>query len=179
MNKNLLIVGAGQSGLIARDIAEEMGCFEKIGFADDAITKLPDGTEIDGTVKDIPRLNQAYGNIIVAIGKPDVRLELLKNIEETTLYKIVSLISPRAYVAKSAQVMKGCIIEPMAVVNTGCVIAEGCILSAGSVVNHCSMCCSGVHVDCNATVAGSTLVPPGTKVESGTIFDRKIIRSNI
>lgn len=30
-----------------------------------------------------------------------------------------------------------------------------------------------------ATVAGSTLVPPGTKVESSTIFDRKIIGSNI
>lgn len=58
----------------------------------------------------------------------------------------------------------------MAVVNTGCDIAVGCIFSAGIVVNHCSMCCEGVHVDCNATVAGNTLVPAGTKVCSGMVF---------
>ena len=44
MNKNLLILGAGQYGMVAREIAESMGSFEKIDFLDDhkefAIDKL-------------------------------------------------------------------------------------------------------------------------------------------
>ena len=35
------------------------------------------------------------------------------------------------------------------------------------------MCCDGVHVDCNATVAGYCLVPAGTKVCSGEVYQRK------
>ena len=42
MNKNLLIIGAGCCGLAAKETAEDMGCFEKIGFIDDNIRELPD-----------------------------------------------------------------------------------------------------------------------------------------
>ena len=50
---------------------------------------------------------------------------------------------------------------------------DGSIDSAGAVVNHASMCCDGVHADCNATVAGATLVPVGMKSKSGEVYDRK------
>ena len=66
----------------------------------------------------------------------------------------------------------------MAVIHAGAVIPVGCIISAGAVVNHASMCCDGVHVDCNATVAGMTLVPAGTKVNSGEVYDRKTVDAN-
>ena len=33
--KNLLIIGAGQYGMVAKEIAESMKCFEKIDFVDD------------------------------------------------------------------------------------------------------------------------------------------------
>ena len=35
MNKNLLILGAGQYGQVAKEIAEDIGYFEKISFLDD------------------------------------------------------------------------------------------------------------------------------------------------
>ena len=91
---------------------------------------------------------------------------------------MVTLVSPHAYVSPSAQVMKGSIIEPMAVIHARAVISVGCIISAGAVVNHASMCCDGVHVDCNATVAGMTVVPARTKVKSGEVFDRKTADAN-
>ena len=34
-NKNLLILGAGQYGQVAKEIAEETGYFDKIAFLDD------------------------------------------------------------------------------------------------------------------------------------------------
>lgn len=178
MNNNLLIVGAGIYGVVAEEIAESMECFGKIAFVDDNTKTTPNGIEVIGTTDDLDELACEYSNIIVAIGNPVVRLSLLHRIEETTPFMIATLVSPRAYVSPSAQIMKGSIVEPMAVVHTGSVISVGCIISAGAVINHASMCCDGVHVDCNATVAGMTLVPAGTKVNSGEVYDRQKVEIN-
>lgn len=173
MDNNLLIIGASTYGIVAAEIASDMGCFEKIDFVDDERKTTPNGIDVVGTTQDIDELATQYSNIIVAIGNPEVRLSLLNRIKEETPYRIVSLVSPKAYVSPSAQIMIGCIIEPMAVVHTGCVICPGCIISAGAVVNHETTCCDGVHVDCNATVEGYCLVPARTKICSGEVYKRK------
>ena len=178
MNRNLLIVGAGIYGVVAMEIAESMNCFEKIAFVDDKTKTTPNGTNVVGTTTDIDSLVCEYNNVIVAIGNPEVRLNLIRKLEVETPCRIVTLVSPHAYISPSAQVMKGSIIEPKAVIHAGAVIAVGCIISAGAVVNHASMCCDGVHVDCNATVAGMTLVPAGAKIKSGEVYDRKTVDSN-
>ncbi len=170
MNKNLLIVGAGIYAVLASEIAADMGCFDAIDFVDDEKKETSSGRQVIGTTQDIENLMATYGNIVVAIGNPEVRLSMIEKIKKETTYRVVSLISPRAYVSPSAQVMSGCIIEPMAVVHTGCVISEGCIISAGAVINHASQCQSGVHVDCNATVKGYCTVPAKTKVCAGDVY---------
>lgn len=170
MGRNLLIVGAGIYALVASEIASEMNCFDQIDYIDDAKVTTANGIQVVGTMRDLEALSKRYSDVIVAIGNPEVRLSMLKRIREETDCRIVSLISPRAYISPTAQVMQGCIIEPMAVVHTGCLLCEGCIISAGAVVNHASMCCDGVHVDCNATIAGGCVVPAGTKVGSGTTY---------
>lgn len=170
MNRNLLIVGASTYSIVASEIAADMGCFGKIDFVDDERKTTPNGTAVVGTTKDIDNLAPHYSDIVVAIGNPKVRLSLLNRIESKTPYCIASLVSPKAYVSPSAQVMSGCIIEPMAVVQANCVIGHGCIISAGAVVNHATTCCDGVHVDCNATVEGYCLVPTETKIFSGEVY---------
>lgn len=165
MNKNLLIIGAGQCGNVAKEIAEAMGCFEKIDFLDDT-------NEIAiGKFCDYEKYTASYTYAIVAVGNANMRLEWINKLE-SACYKIATLVHPKAYVAPSAQIMKGSIVEPMSAVHTGCVIAVGCIISAGAVINHASMCCDAVHIDCNATVAGNSLVPAGTHVHCGEVFKR-------
>ena len=150
-----------------------MGCFEKIDFVDDVRKMTPNDIDVIGTTQDICELFLEYSNIVVAIGNPEKRLSLLEKIKNETAYRIVSLISPKAYIAPSSQISDGCIIEPMAVVHTSCFIGIGCIISAGAVVNHATKCCNGVHVDCNATVEGYCCVPEETKIFSGEVYKRK------
>lgn len=170
MNKNLLIVGAGIYAVVASEIAVDMGCFDKIAFVDDEKKETPTGVKVIGTTRDLEVLATQYDSIVVAIGNPKVRLDMLDRIKAETSYQIVSLISTRAYISPSAQIRQGCIVEPMAVVQAGCVIGEGCIISAGAIVNHAGICCDGVHVDCNATVEGYCIVPTGLKICSGEVF---------
>lgn len=172
MNKNLLIIGAGCCGVSAKEIAQQIGCFEKIGFLDDNIQELPDGERVLGRIDEYEKLALEYNYIFVAIGNPAFKLKLLQKIKETTAYNIATLISPQAYISPSAQIMQGTIIEAMAVVNSGSVIAEGCIIGAGSVVNHFCTCCEGVHLECHATVADNTTVPAGTDIASGMVYQQ-------
>lgn len=174
MIQNLLIVGAGIYGLVAKEIAESMGCFLRIDFVDDSAKETPDGTPVIGTTQDLPELPKRYANVVVAIGNPSVRQKLIQFIEEETLLRLVTLISPKAFVSPSAQIDAGCIIEPMAVVHAGCVLGKGCLVCAGAVINHASLCGDCVQVDCNATVAGNTVVPGGMKIASSTVYEKKI-----
>lgn len=170
MNHNLLIVGAGIYGLVAKEIAEGMGCFLRIGFVDDGAKETLNGIPVIGTTQDLPGLSKEYANVVVAIGSPELRQSLIRFIEEETLLRLVTLVSPKAHVSPSAQMGKGCIVEPMAVVHTGCLLGKGCLVCAGAVVNHGAMCGDCVQVDCNAVVPGNTVVRSGIKVASGTVY---------
>lgn len=171
MNKKLLILGAGTYGVVAKEIALSMNCFDKIEFVDDQAKLAADGSGVVGTSEDIKRLSSAFSHAVVALGNPEIRIKLLQKIENETTMEIATLISPLAYVSSSANIGKGCIIEPMAVIHTGCVIGNGCLISAGAVVNHISTLEDGVHVDCNATVAGYMNVPRATKIACGEVFN--------
>ena len=170
MSRNLLIIGAGIYGLVAKEIAESMGCFEKIAFVDDGAKVTPDGTPVIGTSNDLTALAGAYSDAVVAIGNPIVRQRMLNKIEEQTQMQVATLISPRSFVSPSARLGNGCIVEPMAVIHTACVLGKGCLVCAGAVINHASVCGDCVQVDCNAVVAGNTAVPDGMKVASGSVF---------
>lgn len=170
MQKNLLIIGAGMYAVVAYEIATEIGDFQKIDFVDDVKTQTPNGAFVVGRIRDVARLSSQYAGIVVAIGNAQIRVSLIDQIEQVAPNRIVTLISPKAHVSPSAQLAKGCLIEPMAVVHSNCVLDEACIISAGAVVNHAAICRKGVHIDCNATVAGYVVVPEYTKVPAGHTY---------
>lgn len=77
MGQNLLIVGAGTYAVVAAEIAADMGVFRQIDFVDDAQQFTPTGAAVVGTTQDIIALASQYGNIVVAIGNPEVRNYML------------------------------------------------------------------------------------------------------
>lgn len=95
MNKNLLIIGASTYGVVASEIAADMGCFEKIDFVDDERKITPNGIDVIGTTQDIDELAIQYSNIIVTIGNPEVRLSLL-----TELRKKLPIVLFRSFLLK-------------------------------------------------------------------------------
>lgn len=170
MHKNLLIVGAGIYGLVAKEIAQSIGDYDRIAFIDDNRETAADGSAVLGTFADMGKYAEQFSDVIVAIGNPYVRSRLLDLIVKEKIFEIPTLVSPRAYIAPSARIMGGTIVEPMAVVHSNCVIHTGGIISAGAVINHECVCYKCVHVDCNATVPGGALVPENTKIPCGTVY---------
>ena len=161
--KNLLILGMGQYGIVAKEVAEESGQFEKIAFLDD------NNPEAVGKLSEGGKFVREYTQAFAAVGNPELRAALLKRAEEGG-FEIVTLVSPRAYVSRSAESGKGCIVEPMAVVNAAVKLKAGVFVCAGSVVNHNAEVGAMCQIDCNATVAASAKVPDGTKVGLGEVY---------
>lgn len=163
---NLLIIGAGQYGCVAKETAAAMGCYDKISFIDS------NSPLAIGKTEELESFACDYVNAFVAIGNSSVRLEILDTLDKLG-YRQVTLIHPAAFVSPSARIGKGCIVEPNAVVHSNVSIGMGCLISAGAVVNHNAVVEDGCHIDCNATVTARSIVKAGTKVECGQVYKRE------
>lgn len=157
-NNNLLVIGAGQYGMVAKEIAESMGKFGRIDFLDDhnpvAVGKTSEFTEA--------RFRENYRYAIVAVGDPRFRIENILKLKSCG-YDVPCLRHERAYVSESATIDSGCIIEPNATVSTDAVVKMGCIISAGAVLNHNCIVNEGCHINCNSVVGSGVVVKAGTK----------------
>ncbi len=160
---NLLILGAGQYGGIAYDIAKDSQKFDKIDFLDDLSSKAI------GKTNEAEKFIEIYKYAIVAIGTPIKRLEFLNTLEKIG-FEIPVLCSPKAYIAPSSYVSPGSIIEPMAVVNSNVKVGRGCLICAGAVINHDAIVEDGCQINCNAVVTSSQTVSKNTKLPCGCVF---------
>lgn len=139
MNKNLLILGEGMFGTVVKELAEEMGVFEKIDFLDDTFGSGElEGNyheQAIGKLEDYEKFFPDYEYAIVSIGDPDLRMEWTKKLYYGH-YKIPIIVSKSAYISESAQLSKGVVVGPMAVINPITHVGEGTFVLAKSVVDH-------------------------------------------
>ncbi len=161
---NLLILGAGQYGLVAKEIAVSMKSFDRINFLDD-------NSEIAiGKIGDIAKFRDEYDMAVVAIGNSSLRLKLIDELCRIG-YKVPYLVHERAYVSPSAKIGMGSFIEPMSVVHASVVVEKGCIISAGVVLNHNSTIHEGCHINCGSVVKARAVIEPNTRTSYNEICD--------
>jgi len=159
--KKLLILGAGQYGMVAKEIAGSMGVYDQIAFLDD------NSPLAIGKMNDYAQFKDTYDAAIVAIGNAVLRLELLSKLEDCG-FEIPVLKHPTAYTSPSAIIGRGTFLEPMTVIHTDVKIGKSCIISAGTIVNHNSKIGSGCHLNCGTIVASNSVLQSQTKTQYGT-----------
>ncbi len=165
-NKNLLILGAGQYGQVAREIAEQMGIFREIDFLDDSAQLAV------GRLDDCINLAGQYKYAVVAIGNPDLRLAYLEKLESAG-YNLATLVSSNAYLSPSATIEDGCIIEAFSAVNAHSHIGRGTFLCLSAIVNHDSKVGDGCTLQCGSIVPSNMTVPKKTRLCYREVFEDK------
>lgn len=185
-DNNLLIIGAGQYGLVAFEIAQAMGCFGKIAFLDDSyqvsvashaachpersVSEVEGSNPaVIGSTRDIERFSADYHYGFVAIGNPDVRRKLTEQLRYNSISPAV-LVHPSAYVSPCAQLQEGVCIEPNATVQTCASIGTSTFVASGAVIRHNAFVGDFCHIDCNAVVESGAVVPTATKVPCNSVF---------
>lgn len=161
--KNLLILGAGQYGMVAKEIADSMSIFNCISFLDD------NNPIAVGKLNEYARFINKYDSAVVAIGDAAFRLKYIEQLEAAS-FEIPVLIHEKSYVSPSAVVGKGSFIEPMAVVHTDVTISTGCIISTGTVVNHNAVIGDGCHLNCGTIIGAGVHIANCKKTNYGSVI---------
>ena len=161
---NLLIIGAGQHGRVAKEIAELTGKFDKIAFLDD------NASDSIAKLSDYEKYVEEYPYAFVAFGSCSFRKEWIEKVEAAG-FELTTIIHPSASISPSAVIESGVIIEGNAVVNTASVVKKGCILSISALVDHDSIVNECCHVETGAVVMPNSEVPEGVALEPNTVFN--------
>ena len=167
---SLLVMGAGQYGVMAKEIAESMGVFDRIAFLDDSFaSRHPEQREgscqipLIGTFADLPKFAAEFRYGFVAIGNPALRRKLIEQLQQNG-FTLATLVHPTAYVSPSAQLDAGCCVEPNATVQTGATLKTATFIASGAVIRHNATVGEFCHVDCNAVVNTLAVIPAGTHI---------------
>ena len=155
--KRLLILGAGQYGVVAKEIAQAMNCFSEILFLDDSSEAAV------GKLEDIE--NMEYDLAFVAIGNVHVRERWLGRID-----RAVTLIHPKAEISPSATIGEGSIVEAGAVISAGANVGKGAIVMANAAVGHNATVGEYCQLEYNCSIPENRIVPDKTVVECNSIW---------
>jgi len=166
--KKLLILGAGGYGQTIYDMAQQLGCYEKIGFLDDG----RNGANILGGCSEYALFADENTHIYPAFGNNELRIQWLTLLEEERI-SVPTLVHPSAYVSPTATVCAGTVVLPKAVVNTGLTVGMGCIINIGALIDHDSVIENGVHLAPGAIVKAENRIAALSKIDSGTVIENR------
>ena len=162
MGRKLLIVASKRYGDYVKEIAESMGCFEKISFVDN------DREGAIGKLEDVESFYPEYNCAIAACDDGTERLEWNKKLE--TLYNIPVLAHMDSTISPSANLMPGCIVEPRAVIGCGSTIGQATIIGANVVVEPYCLVGDGCTLKSGTIVKSTSALNIGTETEQGTVL---------
>ena len=160
----LLVLGAGQYGKVAKEIAESTGVYDNIEFLDD------NNPIAIGHLSELENFTSEFEHAVVAIGNSELRLKLIDELVASG-YTVPILVHPTAYVSPSASILEGSFVEPNAVIHTDVMIGEGCIISAGTIINHNATVGDGCHLNCGTLVKARAVIKGMYKSDYGEILD--------
>jgi sugar O-acyltransferase (sialic acid O-acetyltransferase NeuD family) len=106
----------------------------------------------------------------VAVGRAGIdRLKIQRELQAMGLVP-VSLVHPRAYVARGARLGIGCQVLAASVVGADSLLGDACIVNTAASVDHECILGDGVHIAPGATVAGCVNVGEGAFIGAGAVI---------
>lgn len=154
--QKLTIIGASGHGKVVADIAKLNG-YDAIQFLDDDSNIAHcGGNPVVGRTD-----NAVEGDVFVAIGNADIRVQLSKN------RKLITLIHPNAVIAEDVEIGEGSVIMAGVVINAGAKIGRGCIINTSSSIDHDCVVGDYCHIAVGAHVCGTAVVGERTWIGAG------------
>lgn len=173
MKAQILLIGGGGHCKSVIDVIEAEGLFEIAGIIDqqEFIGQKVLGYEIIGCDDDLERLAAHINYAIVTVGQiksPDVRIKLFNRLQSIG-FKIPSIVSPRAYVSKHAELGNGTVVMHDALINAAAAVGDNCIINTKALIEHDCVIHDHCHISTGAILNGGAIVHRGTFVGSNAV----------
>lgn len=178
MSESLLLIGAGGHANSCIDVIELENRFEIAGFVDQK-SKVGSsilGYPVLGSDEDLENLYQKHKYAFICVGQIknfETRVNLYKKLK-TIGYNLPKIISPKAYVSKTAIVEEGTIIMHHALINQNATVGKNCIINSGSILEHDVQIGDHIHVSTSCVLNGGVKVGNFTFIGSGTIVKEMV-----
>ena len=172
MKEKLLIIGAGGHARSCADVIEQEGRFEIYGFVDSYTNQTSlFNYPIFACDDDLPRLFKQCKFAFLGIGQiksADLRVNLYDKLKSIG-FTLPTIISPLAYIAKSAQIdNEATIIMHHALINANVKVGKACIINSKALIEHDAIIEDFCHISTAACINGGCKVEQRSFVASNT-----------
>lgn len=160
--RKLLIIGASGHGKVCADIAEKMGRWDEIVFADDH--------PMEGFPYPIigDRRIPWAGDCFIGIGDGAIREKLSQG------RSLVTLIHPSASIGDRVHIGIGTVVMAGAVLNPDAVVGEGCIVNTCASIDHDCVVEDYAHISVGAHLCGTVHVGKVTWIGAGATVKNNV-----
>ena len=171
----LILIGGGGHCRSCIDVIEAQDKFRIAGLVDkkEKLNKKVSGYKVIATDDDLNDLIKEYKHFLITIGQiktVDVRVKIFERLKKLHATLPV-IISPLAYVAKSASIGEGTIIMHRALVNVNATIGSNCIINTSAVIEHDAMVDSHCHIASAAVISGESRIHQKTFIGSNSVVN--------
>ncbi len=180
----LILVGGGGHCRSCIDAINLEGKYVIEGILDnkERAGKQIDSYAIIGSDELIEELAAKGHNFLITVGQiksADVRLAIYKRLKMYNAL-LATVISPKAYVAATAQIKEGTIILHGSVVNADASIGVNSIINSMSLIEHDAVIGNHTHISTGAIINGGAVIGDNTFIGSGAVVANNIhIAENI
>lgn len=166
--EKLILLGGGGHCKSCIDVIEKEAKYEIAGILDneELVGQKILGYEFIGTDEDISKFVKEGYIFLITVGqiKTSVIRKKLFVLLSNNNAQIATVISPRAYVSRHADIGKGTIIMHDALVNASASIGKNCIINSKALIEH------DVAIEDFCHISTSTVINGGATVKEGTFF---------
>ena len=168
--KNLILIGGGGHCKSCIDTIESHGIFKVAGVVDipEKIGENVLKYKVIASDHDLTQLVKKYKYFFITIGSvrdPSPRIAKFEYLKELGAH-FPAIISPRAFVSKSAKVGEGTIVMPQAVIHPDANVGRNCIINTAAIIEHDVFIGEHCHVSTGSIVNGKSHI--GNRVFLGS-----------
>lgn len=172
---DLSLIGAGGHGKVVIDTLLYLSD-RHFSIYDSAVDKI--GSQIHCVVVSALVSTLPKGDFHIAVGTNHIRRNLYEQYCHFADY--VSIISPRAYVARSSSLSQGVFVAPHSVIAADSKVGIGCIINHGAIIDHDCQIGEFCHIAPNATLLGGVRLGDNVFIGAGaTILPGVFICDNV
>ncbi len=169
----ILLIGAGGHARSCIDVLEEENQFEIAGLVEkgESLSNESLGYPVIGTDDDLNDLRKQYKYALITVGQiqsPAIRVKLYQTLIELD-FTLPTIISPKAYVSKHAQIGEGSIIMHGVIINANTKIGKNCIINNCALIEHDAAIGDHCHIATGAIINGEVCVGNETFIGSSAV----------
>lgn len=171
--QKLILLGGGGHCKSCIDVIEQEGKYEIIGILDveELVGQKVLGYEYIGTDEDISKFVYEDYAFLITVGHiktSSIRQKIFSLLRKNSA-QIATVISPRAYVSKYADIGEGTIIMHDSLVNAAASIGENCIINTKALIEHEAVIEDFCHISTSAVINGGAVVKEGSFFGSNAV----------